>query len=347
MKLKKWLHATVIAGVLVIPLTLSGCGFLTKSTPEQIDPPQDEETIEQETSLMEQVEGSHSYIVYLQDRNGYLAPISLPVVIGEQEEVGQKLLELMVDHGLYAALMPEDFRALIPQGTEILGYEFNEETQIATVNFSEPFINYNAADERAIIESIVYTLTSLDGVKGVSIEVNGDPLYEMPVAGYPLASILDRSIGINIELAEGVNHSHSTPVTVYFSAETIDAEQYFVPITRMIDRKDTKVVAALEELIAGPQNKKDLSPVIMSDVTVMGYEIYDDIAHLDLQDESYEPGEFVPSEMLQAVILSVIDNSGVQAVQIRMNGDINIFDEKNQSYSEPVSMPEKVNALKL
>ena len=251
----------------------------------------------------------------------------------------------MVDSGLYATMMPGEFRALIPQGTEVLGFDVTE--GIATVNFSEPFVNYNEADERAIVESIVYTLTSLEDIEGVQIQVNGEPLAEMPIAGYPLATILDRHIGINIEMASGVNYSQAAPVTLYFSAQTLDAEHYFVPVTRMINREDSTVVAAINELREGPLDVKSLTPVMMPDVEVTSYEIYDDVLHVDIQDEAYEPGVFVPSQMLNAMILSLIDNTNVEAVQLRVNGDINIFDEHNQSYSEPVSKPEIVNALKL
>ena len=344
MNLKKWLRNTVMVGVLVIPLMLTGCGFLSKSS-EAIDPPQDEQTTDSPTSWLEQNEGGDNYQVYLQDRNGYLAPIALPVVLNEELAVGQQLLELMVDGGLYAAMMPGEFRALIPQGTEILNYEVAEE--VATVNFSEPFVNYNEADERAIVESIVYTLTSLEGIKGVAIQVNGEAIEEMPMAGYPLAQVIDRAIGINIEIAAGVNYSQASPVTLYFSGQTLDAEQYFVPVTRMINREQSNVVAAINQLSQGPLDAKSLAPVMMDDVEVVSYEIYDDVLHVDLQDESYEPGVFVPADMLNAIILSLIDNTDVAAVQLRVNGDINIFDENNLSYSTPVTKPEYVNALKL
>jgi len=344
MNLKKWLRNTVMVGVLVIPLMLTGCGFLSKSS-EAIDPPQEEQTQDQPTSWLEQNEGGENYQVYLQDRNGYLAPIALPVVLNNEVEAGQQLLELIVDGGLYAAFMPAEFRALIPQGTEVLGFEVAD--GIAKVNFSEPFVNYNEADERAIVEAIVYTLTSLEGINGVSISVEGEPLHEMPMGGFPLAQVLDRNIGINIEIASGVNYSQAAPVTLYFSAQTLDDEHYFVPVTRMINREQSKIVAAIDQLSAGPLDLKGLTPVLMPDVEVTSYEVYDGVLHVDLQDDSYEPGAFVPSLMLNAMILSLLDNSDVEAVQLRVNGDINIFDEHDQSYSQPVTKPEFVNALKL
>jgi len=347
---KTWLRSTAIMGVMVIPIMLTGCGLFSKSVSEPIDPPQTEviEDQEQQTSSwLNQSQDAEQYVVYLQDKNGYLAPISLPMAITEGEEVATKLLEVMVDGGVYSSSLPVDFRAMLPQGTEIIDYKLDAESGIATVNLSEPFVNYNGTDERGIIEAITWTLTSLDGVKGVNIQVNGEKLEEMPIAQYPLDQPLTRSIGINIEIAEGVSYSQAAPVTLYFSSETISGEEYFVPITRMIQRSETMEIAALEQLIAGPINTKALSPVILPNVEVTGIEELDGVVHVDLQDDSYEPGVFVPSELLKAVILAVADNTGVSTVQVRVNGDINIFDENNTSYSQPVSKPEHVNAFKL
>src|SRR5690606_9612809 len=100
MNLKKWLRNTVMVGVLVIPLMLTGCGFISNSSTE-IDPPQEEQTANPSTSWLEQHEGGDSYQVYLQDRNGYLAPIAIPAVLNEEEAAGKQLLELMVEGGLY------------------------------------------------------------------------------------------------------------------------------------------------------------------------------------------------------------------------------------------------------
>lgn len=356
MNAKTWLRSTAIVGVVAIPMIISGCGLFSKSVSEPIDPPQTEVIEEQEEQTSSWLDGASEgvmdgaaqYMVYLKDKNGYLAPISLPMAIAEGEEVALKLLEVMVDQGIYSGSLPVDFRAMIPQGTEVLGYELNAETGIATVNLSEQFVDYNMLDERSIVEAITWTLTSLEGVNGVEIQVEGEKLGEMPIAQYPLDEALTRDIGINIEIAEGVNYSHAAPVTLYFSSETSNNEQYFVPVTRMIERSsDGRAVAAIEELIEGPIDAKSLNPVILPNVKVTGIDEYDGVVHIDLQDDSYEPGFFVPSELLNAVILSVAENTGASSVQVRVNGDINIFDENNLSYSEPVSKPMHVNALKM
>ena len=348
----KWIRRTALTAVLVLPVLVAGCGIWNKGGKE-IDPPQVELEDQQDGAKstlgavdVGTMEGAEKLTVYLEDRNGYLAPVSLPAVLGAEEEVGQRVLEMMVDNGTYANALPEDFRAMIPQGTQVLDYEHNKETQIVKVDFSESFADYNSKDERAIVESITWALTSLPDVQGVEIYHEGERLAEMPASGLPLDQILTRELGINLELASGVNYSNSYPVTLYFSASTYYDEQYYVPVTRLINRSDSTVHAAMEELIAGPLNKKELTAVIMPGVEVTSIDEKDGVVTIDLEDSTYVSGHQVPSEMLEAVILSLTENTKAQAVQIKVNGKSDVVDNRNQAYSKPVNKPQQLNAIK-
>lgn len=346
---KRWIRGAVLTGVLALPIFTAGCGLFSQETSQSIDPPQVEiqdGTDGAETGQADvQGQGSHM-TVYLEDQNGYLAPISLQTTLGANEQAAQKALEMMVENGSYAGQLPEDFRAMIPQGTQIKKYTYDKEQKLAIVDFSEPFTNYNAQDERKIVEAITWTLTAIPGIEQVEIWHEGVKLTEMPEDGYPLDEPLTRkAVGINIETAEGVNYSRSTPVTLYFSAQTASDVQYYVPVTRLVDRSDSPAQAALEQLIAGPLNK-ELTSVILPDVIVKNIAQEGDVVTVDLEDEFYEEGQKLPSEMLQALVLSVTENTGAATVQIKLNGEANVIDDKDNSYTEPVGRPSHVNAIK-
>ncbi len=346
---KRWIRGAVLTGVLVLPIITAGCGFFSQETSQSIDPPQVEVkdgTEGAETGQAAELGEESQMTVYLEDRNGYLAPISLQTTLGTNETAAQKALEMMVENGAYANQLPEDFRAVIPQGTQIKSYKYDKEQKLATVEFSEPFNDYNVQDERTIVEAITWTLTAMPGIEGVEIWYEGAKLPEMPVDGYPLDETLTRAIGINIEAAEGVNYAESTPVTLYFSAQTLSDEQYYVPVTRLVARSSSPAQAALEQLISGPLNKKELTSVILPDVQVKNVVQDGDVVTVDLQDEAYQEGQKLPTEMLQALVLSITENTGAATVQIKVNGEANIVDEANNSYSEPVGRPHHVNAIK-
>lgn len=348
---KGWIRRTALTGVLVLPILTAGCGLFSQETGKSIDPPQNEESTNgadngtEQTGQADPGAQESRLTVYLQDRNGYLAPIAVPAALGENEQAGQRALEIMVDNGAYAGDIPEDFRALIPQGTQIKSYTYDKENKLALVDFSESFGNYNASDERAIVEAITWTLTAMPGIEGVQLSLEGKKLEEMPEDAFPLDLALNRDIGINIEAAEGVKYSQSTPVTLYFSAKTLGDEQYYVPVTRLIDSDKPVAEAAMAELIAGPLNTKELTSIILPDVEVTSIEEQEDVITVDLKDETYEAGQKMPAEMLEAVVLSLTENTGKSMVQILINGEANVVDDLNKSYSKPVGRGHHVNAL--
>ncbi|MDQ0061228.1 GerMN domain-containing protein [Paenibacillus harenae] len=347
---KGWIRRTALTGVLVLPILTAGCGLFSQETGKSIDPPQVEDTTngtdnEQTGQADPQGQGTHM-TVYLQDRNGYLAPVSFDTTLGANEAAGQRALEMMVEGGAYASLLPEEFRALIPQGTQIKSFSVDKENKLALVDFSEPFASYNAQDERAIVEAITWTLTAIPGIENVQLSLEGEKLSEMPEDAFPLDLALNRDIGINIEAADGVNYMQSTPVTLYFSAKTLSEDQYYVPVTRLIATDKPTAEAAMEELIAGPLDKKELTSIILPDVKVKSIETNEDVVTVDLEDETYEAGQQMPSEMLEAVVLSITENTGAASVQILINGEANVVDDEDKSYTAPVSRPNYVNALK-
>lgn len=348
---KKWIRNAAFVALLALPVITAGCGLFSQQTSKTIDPPQVEETdgIDGEPTGQAVIEGDGAsrFTVYLRDGNGYLAPVAVPYTLAENETAPQKALEMMVENGAYASVLPDDFRALIPQGTQVLAYEYDKEREVAKVDLSADFTQYNEQDERAIVEAITWTLTAMPGIKGVELSVAGEPLDEMPQAGFPIQGALTRNIGINIEYGEGVNVANSSPVTLYFSAQTMNEEEYYVPVTRLIDRSDSKEHAAMEQLIQGPLDKKKLTGWLLPDVEVTSIERLDDgVVKIDLVDPAYESGQTVPAEMLEAIVLSLTENTGATHVQISINGDTNLMDDANKSYSEPVDRPHHVNALK-
>ncbi|WP_337099580.1 GerMN domain-containing protein [Paenibacillus sp. YIM B09110] len=349
---KSWIRRTALTGVLVLPILTAGCGLFSQETGKSIDPPQVEENTNgtdngQTGQADPQGQGTHM-TVYLQDRNGYLAPVSIDTSLAANEAAGQRALEMMVEDGTYANLLPEEFRAMIPQGTQIKSFSVDKENKLALVNFTEPFASYNPQDERAIVEAITWTLTAIPGIENVELSLEGEKLSEMPMDAFPLDLALNRDIGINIEAAEGVNYMQSTPVTLYFSAKTLSDDQYYVPVTRLIsnDNDMPTAEAAMEQLIAGPLNKKELTSIILPEVKVTSVETKEDVVTVDLEDATYEAGQQMPSEMLQAVVLSITENTGAAQVQILINGEASVVDAQGNSYVKPVGRPNYVNALK-
>ncbi|HUC92674.1 MAG TPA: GerMN domain-containing protein [Paenibacillus sp.] len=340
-----------VAGALALPLLAAGCGLLPGQSAKQIDPPQVQydagEAFGQEAGKAQAaVNGQQTQMtLYLKDRAGFVAPVSVTTSLADEEKAGKKALEMLVDGGPYAGELPAGFMGLLPKGTQVTQLDIVNDQKLAIVDFSGPFADYNAQDERRMLEAVTWTLTGFPDIERVQIWYEGEQLNEMPVDGYPLDEPLTRAMGVNLELAPGVQYADSMPVTIYFSALSDEDEQYYVPVTRLIKRDEDLGLAALRQLAAGP-GEKELVGVMTSDVEVASLKVEGDIATVDMELADFEEGQAAPAEMLQAVVLSVTENTGASKVRIRINGSSKVTDTDNRSYGEPVTRPDYVNALK-
>ncbi|SDT28864.1 germination protein M [Paenibacillaceae bacterium GAS479] len=353
----KWIRRAALTGALTLPVVVAGCGWFSPSESKEIDPPQgvngsvvtgiDGENAAAGTGSAEvSAQGTGTGLtVYLKDASGYLAPVTIQAKLDSKLTPQAQALELLVDGGAYSKLLPAGFSAVLPKGTQILNVAVDAKTKLASVEFSKQFADYNEQDERRILEAITYTLTGMEGIQSVELWEEGEKLPEMPIGQFPLDRALSRSIGINLEAEDGVDYTLSTPVTLYFSSKTEAGDSYFVPVTRLVPRTTDKLTAALDQLAAGPLEESSLIPVWLPNVSAKVTQNKGTLT-LDLLDEEYKKGDVAPSEMMNAVVLSLTENAGIGQVQIKLNGASDFKDDLNMSYTEPVSRPEQLNAFK-
>jgi germination protein M len=347
MKRKRWFSMIILAVMAV--LVLNGCSVWGGGTGTgEIDPPPKNSGLQDangdDEPAMADYSGPTMEITgYYADANGLVAPISMRVPY--EEGTARATLAYMVDGGPGAAMLPDGFRALIPQGTQVQ-LDIKEDGT-AVVDFSNEFASYNAQDERKILEAVTWALTEFEQIDRVSLRLNGHPLSEMPVNGTPVGAVLTRgAIGINLERAKGVDYGQSTPVTLYFQSTTDDGYAYFVPVTRLIARTDNPALAAMHELIKGPMNGS-LSGVIASSAEVLDLQKEDDLIRVDLNEAVLTEELRTPQESIQSVVLSLTETTGLEKVQIMVNGSAEVWSTDEQLYDMPVTQPAHLNKIGL
>ncbi|MDF2961165.1 MAG: spore germination protein GerM [Paenibacillus sp.] len=348
MKQYKWTRWAAVTGI--VALLTSGCSILeTKEHSQSIDPPPT--GVGADAGTVKAVSGSiiqnpSSITVYAKDHNGFIAPVGLTVE--KSLEVAKKALESMVEDGGSVGQMPAGFTAVIPKGTTVKGINIVKDQKLAIVDFSKSFTDYNVQDERKILEAITWTLTGFPSVEKVQLRVEGKALKEMPQGGTPLDEPLTRAMGINLEKPEGVEYGQSTPVTLYFLGQNQDNYKYYVPVTRMVKRTDNVAQAVIEQLIAGPDQKKGLAAVMTPGAELKEIKKAEDLITVDFSEKVLGPDKKAPAEALNAVVLSLTENTGAATkVQITVNGEAKVTTNENQSYSKPVSRPSSINQTKL
>ncbi|GGA36130.1 GerMN domain-containing protein [Paenibacillus physcomitrellae] len=257
-----------------------------------------------------------------------------------------KSLETLVKNGPYQSELPLGFNGILPEGTEVKSVTVKADQKLAVVEFSKNFEGYDKADERKVMEAVTWTLTEQPGIDSVEVWVDGQRLNEMPVDHTPIPYPLSRAVGINLELNGGASVSQTTPVTVYFTATSEDGSSYFVPVTRFVPNSDDPLKAALGQLIDGPQQGDGLEQVLTETASLKSVDTSkDDVVNVALNDDMFESGERIPSQMLEAVVLTVTENAKGSKVNITFNDSKNVVDTENKTYSSPVTRPEKINDL--
>lgn len=353
MKWNRLLRNTTAAGVLVFSLLLTACNPFAAKSSGQIDPPPADVEFQMLESLEAQDQtslGTNDAMstVYLENEHGLLAPVALQLPEEDSSTQLTRALESLVKDGPHAKLVPAGFTGVLPEGTEVKAITLQKEQQSAIVEFTEPFRNYEARDERKVMEALTWTLTENPDIRQVQLWVDGEKLNEMPVDGTPLDRPLTRAIGINLEINSSTSLSLSSPVTVYFSAATPEGVQYFVPVTRFVASTSDRVQSALHELIKGPSRGEGLERVVTDNTTVDGVDISQDgIVTVSISDDMFDPGERVPAQMLQSLVLTVTENTSQDQVRIWLNGEKDVVGLDDQKYSEPVSRPENINQIPL
>lgn len=336
------------AGLITVPVMLTGCGIFPSQTSESIDEPPS--IIE--SAMMKAAEGKGGALqtaqatIYLKDQNGLLAPVSMSLPTLGDLTFAESELSALVTGGAYSGYLPEGFTGVLPQGTEIKDVSIDTDNKLAVVEFNSKFTEYQPEEERQILEALTWTLTGNPDVQSVQLWVDGRKLNEMPVNGTPLAQSLSRGMGINLDLGSTLS-TNTSPVTVYFTDSTPDGLEYYVPVTRLVEPSNDRLKSALNELIKGPESN-GLDMVLTAGTLLESVITGEDgIVTVALQDDIFAEGDSVPTSLLQSVVMTVVDNSGNPDIKVKitLNDQKTVMGEDEQNYGEPVTKPEYINKI--
>jgi len=292
----------------------------------------------------------HAVTVYLRDRQGYLAPMTLRLE-GDAETTesvqaaAEAALAWLTQNEQRQSELPEGFSAVLPSAAQVDSVKLDSEAGTVAIDFASPLPELPASQERQMLESIVWSMTELPGMDMVKLTVGGKPIRSLPASGLPTPEVLTRGIGINVELTQGVQPNRAMGVTLYFSANTPDGDGYFVPVTRMIERTDDRMRAAMNELIKGPAESSELQPVLMPGITVDKLAPQAGSVNISLLDEGWSPANPVPSAMMEAIVLTMTEVADTPSVKVAINGDDSFEDSDQRTYDRPVNRPVAVNML--
>lgn len=345
---------TLVSAVLISSVLLSGCGLFGGEEKKKIDPPQqvsleeDESKVTGDETEGTDVDGNEDAVeetvmteLYLIDENGYV--VSQTLALPKKEGVATQALEYLVKGGPVTDMLPNGFRAVIPEDTKL---SVNIKDGVATVDFSKEFKNYQAEDEKKILEAVTWTLTQFDSVDKVKLQLNGEPLEAMPVNGLPVGEELSRADGINMDTSNIADITNTKPLTVYYIGGNEDS-YYYVPVTKRVSKSfDSNIEAVVNELVKGPGYTSNLITEFFPEVELLEKpSLKDGEVVLNFNESIYNSFEekIISQHLLNSLVLSLTEQSGIQTVSILVDGSDDIVNDKGEKLTEPVSRPEKVN----
>ncbi len=259
-------------------------------------------------------DNEEQFDIYLVDSNNFVAMTKISSSSSKKNAVEETIEALKNDN----ENLPYGFRGIIPKDTELIDYSL--EDGLLKINFSDELLDINENDENKLIESLIFSLTAIDGVDRVMIFIEGERLFELPFSHKPLDLYLDRNYGIN-KVVDITSFVDTKMVTVYYLNEEND--KYYVPISYVVNDASDKINIIIRALKTNKFNGSNLSSHLNYQVELMNYEFAENEILLNFNDillDSVYNGE-LKEEIKYALSYSIFDTFNVENVTFLINSN--------------------------
>ena len=278
--------------------------FIPKETSNNLD------KIKQELEYVDIEIKTHN--IFLLDINNYVALTKVIVQNDDTVKLAKELLEILIVDGIGQSKVPSGFRSIIPSGTQIIDVTYDNNT--LKLNFTKEFLEVNKNVEEKLLESIIFTMTSIKGVDKVIIYIEGEILTKLPKTGRSLPSTFERSYGIN--KAYDINNIKDVVgITVYYVNEH-NNNYYYVPVTTYVNDKREKISIIIDELTNNFIHVDNLMSFLNQDVKLLSSSIENNVMTLSFNEAIFNSinEKNILEEVIYTISLSIGDNYNVDEV---------------------------------
>lgn len=256
--------------------------------------------------------------IFLIDKNEYISKIKIDVLSNKKEELIEELIEIMTVDGKYQDKIPNGFRAVLPTDTKLLNKKI--ENNILILNFNKELLEINKEMEEKILESLIYTMTSIDGIDSIQIKIEGNILTKLPKSGKFLTETLKREYGINkIYDITGIKNINS--VIIYYSAKTSNNYEYYIPVTKYTNETQEKIKIIVDELTSKISYQSNLMSYLNYNAKLLDYSFNEKEIDLNFNEYLFDnlQTKKVLEEVIYSISYSVKDNYNVSKINFYVN----------------------------
>jgi len=244
-------------------------------------------------------------IVYLLDEDNYVSQ----VITYFNSETLEIEIKNKINILINGSEENKDFYSLIPKNTKLNSVKIDKDN--VYLDFSKELLEVNKYIEESMIEAIVYTLTEINGVNNIYINVEGKELTHLPNSNKNINYPLNRNIGINKEY-NITNLNDIVKTTVFFSKESNDT-LYYVPVTKINNINEDKIEIIIEELKSTINSQNNLNGYINDNLELESYKTKDNIMNLVFNEYLLENDD-ISEEVKYVISESIFENYDVSKV---------------------------------
>lgn len=256
--------------------------------------------------------------IYLLDSNNYISKTKIRITSNTREEITKELINSLIQNGNKQDLIPNGFKPIINSNTKINSLKIDNET--IKLDLSKDYLDTNKEVEEKTLESLIYTLTSVDGIKYIILYIDGNILTELPQNKIKLPATLSREIGINKKY--NLNSTQNiTNTTTYFISEFND-KYYYTPVTTVSNDNREKIEIIIDTLNS-TTNDKQLMSFLNNNANLLNFEIIEDTMQINFDENIFTNLEdyHILEEVLYTISLSIYDNYHVKEVIFMVNDE--------------------------
>ena len=258
--------------------------------------------------------------IYLIDKNNYIAKTNIQVSSLKKDLLVDEIIELLKIDGKYQDKIPNGFRALLPCDTKLLGKEINNDMII--LNFNSSLLDTRVENEEKIIESLIYSITSIDGINKVQIQIDGKSIDKLPKTGINIDKELTREYGIN-KIYDIDNIKGITKVTIYYINKKNNNDIYYIPVTKYINSDKDKIKIIIDELTSKFSFESNLMSYLNYNAKLINYNLSENEIDLNFNEYLFDSkqNQKVLEEVIYSISYSVMDNYKVNKVNFFINNE--------------------------
>lgn len=264
-------------------------------------------TPESEVKIDKSIGDKKEVVVYLMDKDYYLGRMIEYASYDNIVDLVNKKLDILIN----GSDELNSFSPIIPKNTKVNSIKVDKNN--IYIDFSKDILNVSKYNEELMIESIIYTITDINGIDNIYLSINKEPLKILPKSNKEIPYPLNRGYGINKKYdLDSLNNI--TKTTVYFNKSYDDVE-YLVPITKVMNTTSEKIDIIIEELKSIVNAQYNLNSYIPNDLEVVSHEVNDDKMNLIFNEFILDKEKLVVLEEVKyAIAQSVFDNYNVKEV---------------------------------